>query len=411
MKRILLILPSSTYRSHDFMVAAQRVNVEVVVASDHRQALASLVPDTTLNLNFRDLDSIRKRVLEFAAKKPFAAILGVDDTSAYIAAVAADALGIIHNPLSAVAAARNKFLMRQKIAAAGLPAPNFRLFSLKKKAARLAEKISYPCVLKPTFLSASRGVTRVNTPVEFVAAFEDIRRLLSNPEVKARAYDAEADQVLAEDYIPGVEVAVEGILLDGELKTLAIFDKPDPLEGPHFVETIYVTPSRLPGYVLREISHAAAQAARALGLKSGPIHAEVRINEDNAYVVEIAARSIGGWCSRVLKFQEGVTLEELILRQAVGEDVRHYQRESTAAGVMMVPVPRAGILKEIRGIEAARKQDGVVDVFITIPTNQHVLPMPQGGKYLGFIFARGEAPEEAEEALRNAYHQLEINVE
>ncbi len=411
MKRILLILPSSTYRSHDFMAAAQRVNVEVVVASDHRQALASLVPDTTLTLNFRDIDSIRKQVLEFAAKKPFAAVLGVDDTSAYIAAVAADALGIIHNPLSAVAAARNKFLMRQKIAAAGLPTPNFRLFSLKKKAARLADKVSYPCVLKPTFLSASRGVIRVNTPGEFVAAFEDIRRLLSDPEVNARAYNSEADQVLAEDYIPGVEVAVEGILLEGELKTLAIFDKPDPLEGPHFVETIYVTPSRLPGYVLREIPHAAAQAARALGLRYGPVHAEVRINENHAYVVEIAARSIGGWCSRVLTFQDDTTLEELILRQAIGEDVRHYQRESAAAGVMMVPVPRAGILKEIRGIEAARNQKGVVDVFITIPTNQHVLPMPQGGKYLGFIFARGEFPEEAEEALRKAYHQLEINVE
>ena len=411
MKRILLVLPSTTYRTHDFMAATEKLRLELVVASDHRQALASLVPDTTLMLNFRRPKSIAEKAVAFARGKPFTAVVGVDDQSAYIAALLAEALSIPHNPVAAVAAARNKYKMRQKLAEAGVPSPNYTLVSIKKNPIRLAMKMTYPCVVKPTFLSASRGVTRANNPDQFVAAFGNLRVLLSEPEVRAKAYHNEATQVLVEDYIPGVEVAVEGILQNGEMKTLAIFDKPDPLEGPHFVETIYVTPSRLPGYVLREVTHVAHRAALALGLKNGPIHAEIRINDNGATVVEIAARSIGGLCSRVLRFHEKISLEELILRQATGEDIRHIQREQSAAGVMMIPIPREGILTKVSGVEKARSIGGVEDVIITIPPGQQVEPMPRGDRYLGFIFARAGLPEEAEAAIREAYRQLEITIE
>jgi biotin carboxylase len=411
MKRILLVIPSTTYRTHDFMVAAGKLNAEIIVASDRRKSWANLIPDTTITLNFRKPEIIGEKVLRFARKQPLQAVMGVDDDSAYVAALAAEALSLTHNSTAAVNAARNKYLMRQKLAAAAVQSPDFEVFPVKKNPAVFAKKVDYPCVLKPVFLSGSRGVVRANNPQEFRAAFQEIRELLSGREITAKSYGDEAKQILAETYIPGVEVAVEGILTNGEFKSLAIFDKPDPLEGPHFVETIYVTPSRLPGYVQREVIHAAFRAALALGLKTGPVHAELRINDRGTWVVEIAARSIGGLCSRLLRFDDGKTLEELILRQALSEDIRPVQREKRAAGVMMLPVPKEGILRDITGLEAAKFVPGVEDIVITIPRDQKVAPMHKGGKYLGFIFARGDSPEEAEVSIRKAYQKLKVIVE
>ena len=416
MKRILLVIPSSTYRTHDFMVAAQKVDAELVVAVDHRQAMAALVPDTTVALNFRKPETLAEGIRSFVARRGFThpafdAVIGVDDTSAYVAALLAQALHLPHNPVEALRAARNKYFMRQKIAAAGLNYPFFQLFAISENPYALAKRVNYPCVLKPVFLSGSRGVIRADDREAFVEAFEAVRTILNDSEVAAKAYADEANAILVEDYVPGVEIALEGILTDGQLKTLAIFDKPDPLEGPHFVETIYVTPSRLPAYVLREVSNAAHRAAVGMGLRNGPIHAEIRINEKGAYVIELAARSIGGLCSRVLRFSDGLTLEELILRQALGEDIQHVQRERTAAAVMMIPVPQAGILKDVGGVSAAREVPGVEDVIISIPPGQPVEPLPKGGRYLGFIFARAEMPEDAEAAIREAYQRLQIDIQ
>ena len=413
MKRILLVIPSSTYRTHDFMQAAGKIGAEVVVASDHRQAMAPLIPDTTVALNFRKPETLGAKMAAFVEKRgfgqpPFAAVVGVDDTSAYIAGLLAQKLGIRHNPPAALRSARNKFAMRQKIAAAGLNYPDFRLFSINENPKKLAKRSDYPCVLKPIFLSGSRGVTRADNPEQFIAAFQRIQEILTMPDVQEKAYDDEAKSLLVEKYIPGVEVALEGMLINREFKTLTIFDKPDPLDGPHFVETIYVTPSRLPGYVLREVTHAAHRAALALGLENGPVHAEMRINDNGVFVIEIAARSICGLCSRMLRFDGDITLEELILRQAIGENIWEIQRERPAAGVMMIPIPKAGTLKAIHGIADAKATPGVEDVIITIPTGQQVLPMPFGGRYLGFIFARDTLPEDAESTIRESFSKLEI---
>jgi len=415
MKRILLVIPASTYRTHDFMQAAGKIGAEIIVASDHRQAMAPLIPDTTVALNFRKPETLGAAMRAFVEKRgfgqpPFDAVVGVDDTSAYVAALLAQTLGIRHNAPAALRAARNKFIMRQKIAAADLNYPDFRLFSSKDNPKKLAKRADYPCVLKPIFLSGSRGVTRADDPEQFIAAFARIREILAMPDVREKAFDDEANGLLVEKYIPGVEVALEGILINREFKTLAIFDKPDPLEGPYFVETIYTTPSRLPGYVLREVTHAAHRAALALGLENGPVHAEMRINDGGAFVIEIAARSIGGLCSRMLRFDAGMTLEELILRQATGENIWEIQRERSAAGVMMIPIPRAGTLKVVRGIDAAKAIPGVGDVIITIPNGQEVLPMPFGGRYLGFIFAREMLPEDVEAVIRASFSKLEIEI-
>jgi biotin carboxylase len=217
-------------------------------------------------------------------------------------------------------------------------------------------------------------------------------------------------QILVESFVPGAEVALEGLLEDGKLRTLAIFDKPDPLDGPFFEETIYLTPSRLHGVTQREIADMTSRMAAALGICHGPVHAELRINHDGIWPIEVAGRSIGGMCSTILEFGSGMPLEEIILRHAVGSEIPSVERAGQAAGVMMIPIPAAGVLREVLGIEEARRVPGVTGVEITAPLNQPILPLPEGASYLGFIFARGSDPTAVESSLRDAHNHLHISI-
>ena len=297
--------------------------------------------------------------------------------------------------------------MRKVLAAGGIPSPHFELVSISADPANIASGVNFPCVLKPLSLSASRGVIRANNPREFVNAFQRVVSILSSSDVKSRK-DARAQQILVEDFIPGIEVALEGILIRGRLKVLAIFDKPDPLDGPFFEETLYITPSRLPVNVQSDIISCTARTAEVLGLREGPVHAELRVNDDGAWIIEIAARSIGGLCARTLRFGTGISLEELIIRHAIGMEVESLQRERQPAGVMMIPIPHAGVLREVRGKIEAEQVAGIEEVTISIPLGQEVLPLPEGASYLGFIFARGSTPESVEASLREAHRRLEF---
>src|SRR5262249_9617666 len=303
--------------------------------------------------------------------------------------------------LPAVAIARDKHAMRRCLAAAGVPVPRFRLVRLADDPAALAGDVEYPCVLKPLALSASRGVIRANDPREFVAA---LRRVAALPaSVEAALPDEARPALLVEGIIPGREVALEGLLIGGTLHVLALFDKPDPLDGPFFEETIYVTPSRLAEAMQAEIAAVTRDACSALGLTEGPIHAELRLNERGPFVLEIAARSIGGLCSRTLTFGTGLSLEELILCHALGRPLESLERERRAAGVMMIPIPRAGRLASVRGADEAAAVDGVQDVAITMHPGQEMVPLPEGWQYLGFIFARAETPDAGERARRRGH--------
>jgi biotin carboxylase len=270
---------------------------------------------------------------------------------------------------------------------------------------QVAERLPYPCVVKPLALSASRGVIRADDPAEFVAAFLRLKRLLLGD-----GYVAEATSILVEDFIPGGEVALEGLLTDGELHTLALFDKPDPLDGPFFEETIYVTPSRLPAETRRAVAEVAGAAARSIGLRDGPVHAELRVNERGPWMLEIAGRSIGGLCSTILEFGAGMCLEEIILRHALGFPIPSLDRAGSAAGVMMIPIPRGGLLKGVHGEEEARAVPQVTGVEISAKLNNPIVPLPEGNSYLGFIFARAEDPAAAEAALREAHARLRFDI-
>jgi biotin carboxylase len=407
--RILLLIPTRTYRTRAFMRAARRLGAEVVIGSERRQVLSRKRPGTTAVVDFRHPERALAQIVELACAKPFDAVVGVDDDTTLVAAMAGAELGLPHNEPAAVRATRDKHLMRRLLGAAGVPSPWFELVSLDDDIPAVSRRLRYPCVLKPTFLSASRGVIRADTPAAFLAAAERISGILAEPDTAA-AGGENARRLLIEGFIPGVEVALEGILLNGALKTLALFDKPDPLDGPYFEETIYVTPSRLPAEVQCEVAAVTARGAAALGLREGPVHAELRVNDSGAWIVEIAARSIGGLCSDTLEFSGGASLEELILLHATGADISRFEREPQPSGVMMLPIPRAGVLHAVGGVEQARAVPGIVDVTISIPLGQTVVPLPEGNRYLGFVFARCQTAAAVEAALRDAHGRLEFAI-
>ena len=410
MKRVLLLLTTTTYRARDFLDAAERLGVEVVVGTDQRQSLEAEAPGKALTLNFGDHSAATADIATFSRRYPLDAIVGADDETTLLAAMAAGALGLRANPVEAVRLTRNKHQMRKTLARAGLPSPRTKLFTVSDDPKVAVGEVFFPCVLKPTFLSASRGVIRADDPDAFDAAFKRIARILADPDVRRRR-DEGAGEILVEAYIPGAEFAVEGILASGAFSLLALFDKPDPLEGPCFEETIYLTPSRAPVDRQAAIVEAVRAGVRAIGLREGPVHAEVRQNDEGVFLLEIAARSIGGRCSRALRFGAGASLEELILRQGIGEGGALPARERAAAGIMMIPIQRAGVLREVANLDKARAVAGIENIDITIATGQPLVPLPEGHRYLGFIFARGKSPDTVEAALREAHRRIEVLVD
>ena len=387
---MLLILPTGTYRAPDFIAGARHLGVEVVVGSEQPQVLADSMGDRSVVVPLDDRDAAIDAIAALHRRSPLDAVVAVDDQGVLIGAMAAARLGLPHNPLDAVAATRDKAAMRRAFAAAGVPQPRFEVVDHEPTGS-----VGFPCVVKAVSLSASRGVIRADDPVAAATAAARVRAMVDGP-------------LVVEEYVPGVEVAVEGLLRAGRLEVLAVFDKPDPLEGPYFEETIYVTPSRLAPELLAAIERVAADAAAALGLVEGPIHAELRIDGDRVVMLELAARSIGGLCSRALRFGAGVSLEEVVLRHALGLPLADLRREAAAAGVMMIPIPGAGTLEAVHGHDACRAVPGVVGLEITIAPGRPVQPLPEGDRYLGFIIARGTTPDAVEGALRAGHACLDI---
>src|SRR5881392_2640012 len=401
--RLLLLLPTVTYRTVAFVEAARRLGADLTVASERPSTFERANPTGLVTLDFADPTHAAAQAGEFARAHPVHGVVAVDDDTAVVAAAIAEALGLRGNPVAAAAAARDKHQQRQLLATAGVAVPRFELLTIAADPEKVASGVSYPCVLKPLRLSASRGVIRADTQAEFVAAFERIKRILEQTGC--------GRSLLVEEFVPGREVAVEGLVTHGALHVLALFDKPDPLDGPFFEETIYVTPSRLAQAAQQEIAACAQAAVGALGLREGPVHAEVRHNDRGAWLIELAARPIGGRCSGALRFDtretakgkgETLYLEEIIIRHALGMELPTLERERQASGVMMIPVPAAGVLREVRGLDAARAVPLVEEVVITAHPGQTLVPWPEGSRYPGFIFARGGTSEAVEAALRAA---------
>jgi biotin carboxylase len=402
MPRILLLLPTTTYRTEAFLTAARQLDVEVTIGSDQPNTLARLNPSAFLTLSFHDPQQTVRQVVDFAAKHPIDAVVAVDDQVTVVAAVVCQSLSLRQNSVESVLAAGNKHRMRQLFQRAGVPSPGFRLCRLDDDVEIFSGQLHYPCVVKPLGLSGSQGVIRVDDESEFVRAVDRLVRILQ----KEDARPSQTNNILVEDFVSGPEVAIEGLLSRGRLRVLALFDKPDPLDGPFFEETIYVTPSRLPTVVQEQIVCCTSQAVQALGLSEGPIHAELRLGTDGPSVIEINARSIGGQCSRVLRFGTGISLEELIIRHALDGDFEAPVRERQPAGVMMIPIPKAGRLSEVCGLHAAETVAGIDRITVSAHLGQELLPLPEGSVYLGFLFARASSAKAVEAALRKAHARL-----
>ena len=413
-KRLLLFTAKLGYQTRSFEDAARKLGVQLVYVTDRCHQLENPWGDQAIAVHFESPEAAAYAVMESLRSQDVAGILALGDRPAAAAAYAARGLGIHYNHPAAVQACRSKLRMKEVFRDAGLSVPWFRSLPIDPMPEPVLLNISYPCVLKPLSLSASQGVVRADNREEFLGAAARVRRLLKSPEILATR-EPNLDQMLVEGYIPGREVAVEGLLKDGVLRILAIFDKPDPLEGPYFEETIYVTPSRLPESVRRAIEKCATDAVRALGLSHGPVHAEFRISEDGVWPLEVAPRPIGGLCARALRFSfegesEPIGLEELLLRHALELLGWNSPRERIASGVMMIPVPKSGILEAISGEEAARSIPGITELTITARLHDAIAAWPDGSSYLGFLFARGDTPEKVEQSLREAHEKLSFTI-
>jgi hypothetical protein len=447
-RRVLLLSTTTGYQLRAFGESAGRLGIELVFATDRCLTLDDPWHDAAVPVRFHEprasLDGIRRA----AREKPIHGVLPVGDRPVVLAALAAEVLGLPGNAPDAANASANKLLARRRFAAAGLPVPWHVELRTTTDPRAAALRARYPAVVKPIGLSGSRGVIRADTPEALERAVQRVYALLTRKDIRAMRAGLESE-ILIEGFIEGREYAVEGVLTDGELQVFAIFDKPDPLDGPFFEETIYVTPSMLTAMEQRAIVDQVQRGTRALGLRHGPVHAECRVGPDGIFLLEIAARPIGGLCSQILRFDRGQPpfrrgqppfraqkvqslaaekrgqppfcengqekggspLEEILLRHAVGEDVSGYTREARAAAVMMVPIPKRGLLREVRGEADARTVPGVEDIRITAKTDQLLEPLPEAGAYLGFIFARAARAEDAEAAVREAHRRLTFVVD
>lgn len=402
--RALLLAPATSYRVGAYLDAARALGLELCIASDSPHAV---VPEGRggVRVDLGSGDEVVARAIEEAARRPFAGVLATDDATVELASRVAEALGLPHHSPEAARIARRKDLARQALERAGLPVPRFeRIDVTGERCPRLA-RAGFPCVVKPLALAGSRGVIRADTPAELERAVRRVAVII------AEARDPEERRfVLVEDYLPGRELALEGLLSAGELEVLALFAKPDPLEGPFFEETYYVTPAGLEPALEAHVRARVAEACAAYGLRHGPVHAELRLDDDGeAWVLEVAARTIGGDCARLLRFGTGASLETLVLAHAVGRPLAR-SAEAGAAGVLMIPTREAGTLRRVEGVLAARRVPYVEDVVIAVREGYELVPLPEGSSYLGFIFARAPTPERVEQALRRAHACLRVVV-
>lgn len=399
--RVLLVAHHQSYRVPAYQIAASALGVRLVIASQGRHSVIPAIADG-IHIDFENVAEAVEEIAAAGARESIDAIVACDDLTLEVATRAAARLGLAHNPLAAVSAARRKDLARAALRAAGLPAPRFKCLNLSQPMTPQTAELDYPCVIKPLAMAASRGVVRVDSEEELLGMLPRVAAIVAESVVPD-----ERDQVLVESFLPGTEIAVEGLLSDGCLHVLAVFDKPEPLDGPFFEESYYITPSRQPRALLDRAAERLSQACAAYGLREGPVHGELRLHDGEAWIVEVAARTIGGDCARLLTFGAGRTLEELVLRHALGWPL-DLDPAVGAAGVLMIPTPGGGTLRRVEGVLAAQQVPGIDDLLIAVREGYELTPLPEGGTYLGFMFAHGDTPAEVESALREAHDRLNI---
>jgi len=401
---VLLVSPHNSYRIVPYLDAARRLGVDLLLASGGSEYSLIGAVAGGLHVDLARHDRALDTLSQLAGNTRIDGVVGTDDSTVEVASTIAARLGLPHNPPHSARLARRKDLAREALRAAGVPVPAFRVLDLSAPLREQTTGIDFPCVVKPLAMSGSRGVIRADDRAQLYDACRRLRGILDSSGIED---ERERTGALVEDFMPGEEVAVEGMLDDGRLGVLAVFDKPEPLDGPYFEESYYITPSRHTEHWQREIRAAVSAACAAYGLQTGPVHAELRLSGGRAMVLEVAARTIGGECARLLEYATGATLEEHVLRRALGQALP-VEEPVDAGGVLMVPIPGAGYLRRVEGVLAARQVPFIEEVRITVREGYRLVPLPEGESYLGFIFARAPTAGQAEQALREAYACLNI---
>ena len=399
MPTALVVLPSTTYRAADFIRAAEGLGVDLIVASEHPPPFD--MGDRYLQIDCADAHDAADAIVRLGDSVSIDGVVAADDAGVLVAALSATKLGLRSNTPEAAAATRDKGRQRALMEAAEVPQPRFRVIGPGEDPRPAGDEVGYPLVVKPLDRAAGQGVIRVDRAEDLASVVKRVDGIVG-PSVP----------LLVEEYMGGAEVALEGIVREGDLTTLALFDKPDSVEGPYFPETLLITPSRLEASVQAECQRVAVAALQSIGISHGSVHVEMKVEGGSVRVIEIAARSIGGLCSKSLNFGlMGTTLETLILRNAIGLDKPELRREEIASGVLMIPIPTAGTFVEIRGVESLAHIEHVTAVDITTQAGSRVEPPPEGDRYLGFVFARAQTPETVEKALREAMRAIEVVIQ
>ncbi|GMT40342.1 MAG: phosphoribosylglycinamide synthetase [bacterium] len=398
-RRVLLVSPPESYRIQPYVRAAISLGIDVNLASQGEWAISS--PHSAgIDVPLQDHRAALTTLVELFKQRQYDAVIGTDDSTLELAAKLAKKIGLQQNPPTAVRLARRKDLSRQCLHQAGIQVPAFSVVEVSEHQLPDKPHFGFPCVIKPLALSGSRGVIRANS---YEGLNQGIQRSLKIISEQTDLY--EKTHLLLEQFIPGREFAIEGILSDGQLDVLAVFDKPDPMEGPYFEETYYISPARVTLNEKQILVETAQNACRAFGLVTGPVHAECRLNKQGAWLIELAARTIGGLCSRLLSFGTGYSLEQLVLANAIGLELP-LELNDGAAGVLMLPTEEAGILRRVEGVMKAEKVPYIDDIEISLREGYHVFPLPEGMSYLGFIFSTAPDSDKVEQALRDAHALL-----
>ncbi len=387
--RLLLVAPSRSYRVGDFLDAALAMGCEVTVASD----AVSAIPGSFIPVSFDDPVAAGERLADLVGAVD--GVVGTDGSAIVVAAETARMLGLPANAADALVAAGDKYRQRQAVEAAGVLQPSFAL--LDGPAAPTTWS-AFPAIVKPLDRSASQGVLRVDSPAELGEAVRTVGAIVGP-----------GSSLLVEAFVPGIEVAVEGLVRGGRLDVVAVFDKPDSPQGPTFPETLLVSPARLAPDALDRVIEVVGRAVAAVGVAEGPVHVECKVKGGEVWFLELAARTIGGLCGRAL-VPGGVSLEEVVVRHALGLSLPAPPWRAAATGVLMLPVDETGKVEAVRGIDAAQAVEGVTDVVITVGAGEEVVALPAGDRYIGFVFARAETADEAEAVLRSAWAEIEVEV-
>ncbi len=384
MKKLLLVIPENSYKSNDFVVAAEKLGIDFLIITDSEQ-VSSKFSDTVI-INKFDAELNKNNLKKL---KDVTHVLPVDHSALKFSGYLVDLLEVKGNKLESINLSMNKYESRKIFNSLLDIKVNNEIIKNIDDVNTFINK-NGTSVLKPIYGTASKSVLKINNVEKNK---EQIEKLMQ---------DCFDQDLVIEEYIDGKEYALEGTIINSELKKIVIFDKPVEYKHPYFEESIYITPSELSSEAEKRVVSIVDKACKKIGLEDGPVHVEFKINENQIFIIEINPRMIGGLCSRCLSFGLfKVSLEEIILHAFMNNELKNIELLNNYVGVLMIPTPKSGKFISINK-EELENIPNISNVEITVPEGSDLLEPPYGDKYLGFAFSQGIDKKTVNESLLTA---------